>query len=390
MSEKNYFGYKVRLRKTEGSLECVVFCCSASDISKWAGTKRIKDTDDGTQRVLREPRVKAIKRFLNANQLNAIPSSILISFEPKKTKFSPLKDSEQKALCVFDTPRVLYGHLSFSFDENAKECDRVALIVDGQHRLMGMTGIEDGDIMVTVVAMIDADIQEQAFQFIVINNKAVRVPTDNVKAILAGIDETQLSERLLSAGVAYGEISPILREINDLDSSPFQNLLDWPYNRAGKKLISLTAIEHCLRFIKNEFSSVFKDDDDSLVEFFFSVWMEIKEKWGMFWNDEPDNKFITKVNICALNELVVHRIKIIREFGMVDVYTQKSIRASCKNIIAPIPNEFWTCRWRIKVQDNANVRNTINSDLETIISNCKDQRNWSENLKLIEGDYIEE
>lgn len=63
------------------------------------------------------------------------------------------------------------------------------LIVDGQHRLHGISEFLYEDLPVLVVCMVDASVQEQAFQFIVINNKAVRVPTDNVKAIIAHLDD---------------------------------------------------------------------------------------------------------------------------------------------------------------------------------------------------------
>ena len=66
-----------------------------------------------------------------------------------------------------------------------------------------------------------------------LNNKVVKIPTENVKSIIANLneEEEELQKRLLKAGVSYGKQSPVLIDINNLDSSPFQNLLKWPYNK---------------------------------------------------------------------------------------------------------------------------------------------------------------
>jgi hypothetical protein len=76
---------------------------------------------------------------------------------------------------------------------------------------MSQLATEDPPIL--LVALIDASSDEQAFQFVVINNKAAKVPTDNVKAIIATVSENDLRDRLLNAGVNYGDISATLKDI---------------------------------------------------------------------------------------------------------------------------------------------------------------------------------
>lgn len=155
-----------------------------------------------------------------------------------------------------------------------------------------MQALAGENMPVLIVALLDADVQEQAFQFIVINNKAVRVPTDNVKAIIAEIDEKRLSQRLQAAGVRYGEISPILYELNILDASPFKDLLDWDLNRGGTRIVPLTAIEQALRYMRAEFTML-DEDEDSLLDIFCAVWRGIKAAFPGLW--AKDNKLMKKV-----------------------------------------------------------------------------------------------
>ena len=390
MGTRSFFGMLMKQRDSIDCFRCFVFVCSASDIGKWSGIRRVGQADNGTQRVRKPSRVKAIRRFLEASPNNVIPSSILLGFSPGIAQFSPLENVASSGMQSPDTERLSYGFLSFSFSEDGPEHERPALVVDGQHRLGGMESLGNENVLLTVVAMLDVDVQEQAFQFIVLNNKAVRVPTDNVKAILAGFNEDELSERLLKAGVSYGEVSPVLREVNDLEQSPFKDCLDWPYNRRGSKIVSLTAIEQCLRYIRNEFGPLFSDDDDSVVELLCAVWTPVKERWPDLWCDDEESKLMKKVSICSLNEVMVHRIKFAREFSMVDVYDSESVGSLCRTVLKSVNDLFWKTAWRVRVQDNANVRNMIVKDLNTMIANSRDQLPWSEGLKLISFDSIPE
>lgn len=229
---RRYFGCRVIQRDDNNTTPLFIFHAKTRDVRKWAGIKRIEESTEGTQRVLRETRRKAITRFLKADSTNIIPNNILLAFEPDTAKFTSLDDKLMSFASDIVNPHnncngmTDWGFIEFSFDVNEEELLRPALIVDGQHRLYGISDFKDEDLPILIVSLLNATPEEQAFQFIVINNKAVRVPTDNVKAIIANLDEERLRTRLLKAGVKYGNTSPILRDINDLDSSPFYRLLD--------------------------------------------------------------------------------------------------------------------------------------------------------------------
>jgi len=383
--QRKYFGSRVIQRQSDETVPCFAFYARAKDIVKWAGIKRVGETDEGTQRILRETRMKAITRFLASDPLNMIPNSILLAFEPGRSKFESINldaysenGSDYSNNCG---SQLDWGHLEFSFEESAKDHEKPALIVDGQHRLYGIANFDEEDIPLLVVSLIEAPLQEQAFQFVVINNKSVRVPTDNVRTIIARIDEEELQSRLLSAGVSYGKASPMLRDINDLPESPFKNILDWPYNKTENKLVPLTAIEQSIRYLRAEFKALKLDDDEaSTTEIFCSLWRSVKECFPVLWGN--DNKFMKKVNITALNEFLVDRIKFSWELGYVDIFDSKAIERQVLNIVEMLVEDFWEVEWTVKVQDNANVRNLIKADLANLVNNCKLKNPWYEDLKL--------
>jgi DGQHR domain-containing protein len=383
--DRQYFGCRVVQRVSVETVPLFTFYARAKDIRKWAGIRRVGESEQGTQRIFRETRIKSITRFLRADEKNTIPNSILLAFEPGQSQFYPLEaESElvknQQFFNGFDN-ELAWGFLKFSFDTNMPEHEKPALIVDGQHRIYGISNYEEEDLPLLVVSLIEAPLQEQAFQFVVINNKAVRVPPDNVRAIIAKIDEDELQRRLLLAGVGYGKASPLLRDINDLPSSPFKDLLDWPYNTTETKTVPLTAIEQSVRYIKTQFQALNLDDDEaSLVEIFCAIWRAIKDNYPNLWGEE--GKFMTKVNINALNEFIVERLKFSWEMGYVDIFDAKAIERLVLNIVGLLPKEFWESEWSIRIQDNANVRNLIKSDLNTLANNSRLKNTWNEDLKL--------
>lgn len=340
---RRYFGCRVIQRNDNDTTPLFIFNAKTKDVRKWAGIKRIQESAEGTQRLLRETRRKAITRFLKANSTNIIPNNILLAFEPDTAKFTSLDNDLISFASDIVNPHnncngmIKWGYIEFSFDIDGEELLRPALIVDGQHRLYGISDFKDEDLPILIVSLLDATPEEQAFQFIVINNKAVRVPTENVKSIIANLDEERLLTRLLKAGVKYGNTSPILRDINDLDSSPFYKLLDWSYNREGDKLVPLTAIEQILRNLRLFFPFL-EDDEDSLFEIFCSIWMAVKNSYPNLWGDK--NSFMTKVNINALSEFLTDRLKKAWEFNLIDIFNYESVERQVMDILKQIPEIF--------------------------------------------------
>ncbi len=387
MIAKSYFGCLVRQRVNENTIPFFVFYARIKDIKEWAGIRRVRDLPEGTQRTFRKTRVRQIARFLQSNPTNTIPNSMLLAFNPSQAHFAPVNMSVDPNLELTNQcgDQLQWGFLHFEFDPNMEEHLRPALVVDGQHRLHGMSSFESENLPMLIVSLVDAPLQEQAFQFIVVNSRAIRVSTTTAKSIIADIQEDELAQRLLSAGIPYGDMSPTLRDVHDLPSSPFYKLLDWERNREESRddqpLVPLTAIEQSLRHIRNVFGNFLSDDEDSLIQIFMAIWRAIKNRYPELWG--RSSKFMTKVNLNALNEFVVEKLKNAFMFGMIeDIFDIFAVERWVTKLIEHIPHEFWEYEWRIRVQDNANVRQQIKEDLETISDNYKLQKNWSDELKL--------
>lgn len=383
MELKSYFGCLVRQRQDENTTSFFVFHARVGDVRQWVGVKRSEEFPEGTQRVLRPSRKRAITRFLKAKPINTIPNNILVAFDPGRTEFTPLNKVKEDCFTGYYNgceDQLTWGVLEFSFEPNQPEHLRPALVVDGQHRLYGMADFTDEDLPVLIVSLVEADIQEQAFQFIVINSKAVKVTAVNAKSIIEDVNEDLLRDRLLEAGVKYGEQSPLLREVNDFNSSPFQNLLDWDYNRTDTKLVPLTAIEQSLKHTRNLFE-ILDADEDSLLEIFLAIWRGVKAAYPELWGDE-EGIFMKKVNLVAMNEFLIDRLKMAWEFGIIDIFEARKVEDTVLDILQKTSPELWQKEWSINIQDNANVRHMIKHDVEQMINNNRLGREWHDNLEL--------
>ncbi|WP_017661270.1 DGQHR domain-containing protein [Baaleninema simplex] len=392
---KRYFGILLRQRKDSKTVPFFVFVAKAKDVKQWAGIRRIKEEEKGSQRVAKPARIKSVFNFLDASSINTIPNSILLAFEENKARFTPinkiLEKEKFKANKIFLDDSFFneceedfeFGFLEFSFFDDQPDYEKPALIVDGQHRLYGISAYQNENVPIVIVGLIDATLQEQAFQFVVINKKAVSVSTENIKSILADFDTPELEKRLAAVSITYGNAPSTLKHVNDSSDSPFYHLLDWSYNRddqEGKHLVPITAIEQCFRYIRKIFD-VLENDEDSLREFFYSIWKAVQKVYPELWGE--DNKLMKKVSVNALNEYIVDYIQYLWPMDYIDIYDPESVEGEVERLLKNIPRSFWISEWSIKVQDNSNVRELIKEDLKTMSSNAKaKKRAWSDNLEL--------
>lgn len=394
MENRQYFGFLISQRLNSEAVHFFVFCARAQDIVQWAGIRRTAVLPKGSQRILRPGRKRAVTQFLMADTMNTIPNNILLAFEPKVASFTPLdiefKDlnqNEQSFLIGNNLSnscdnQLSWGVLCFSFEPNAEEHLRPALIVDGQHRLYGINDCQQENIPVVVVGLIDASPQEQAFQFIVINKKAVSVSTDDAKSIIADYNEEELGTRLAKVRIDYGDAPPLLRYFNDSDSSPFRGLLKWPYNRDANedyKFIPITAIEQSMNYLKTSFSFL-KGDDDDFIEIFSVIWESVKLSYPELW--AINDKFMRKVNINALNEYIVDKIKTAWTLDFLDILEIDQVKVQVVGLLKRLPKEYWINEWSLAIKDNLGFRKMIKDDLEVLSDNCKLGNPWNLGLNL--------
>jgi DGQHR domain-containing protein len=396
--EAKYFGAKVRQRVDGRTCEFFIFVARAKDVAKWAGIKRSQDFVEGTQRVFRKARANAVAKFLRADDVNTVPNNILLAFGDGVANFDSaeltLKDCINAEIDNNCDDLIEWGFLRFDFEERQAEHLRPAMIVDGQHRLAGIASFAEEDLPVLIVSLVNATLQEQAFQFIVINDKAVRVSQANAKSIIADQEEPALIERLLKSGVKYGEYTPLLRMFNSSEGSPFYQMLRWDQNRDGKKIVDLSAVEQMASYTSQYFGRYVEDDFDSLVDIIFTVWKTVRAQFGDFWEIESEatmsdaqKKFFSKVNLLAFHEFLMENVKKGAEFDLVsDIYDTDAVSAFIlERPLKLISPEFWKSDWRVQLRDNSDVRRKIKENLEATVDNIKMGQFWSTDLDLIRG-----
>ncbi|MCP4105870.1 MAG: DGQHR domain-containing protein [Desulfobacteraceae bacterium] len=194
MGEKReYVGFRLKQRKEPDSVNFFVFAACPGDIIRWSCVNRQEDRLRGRERRLSPARQRAITKFFTDDDVNTIPTCVVLAFKPESASFAsfPGESFGKTGIGTEYLPSGSFewGILSFEFDPHQPETERPSFVVDGQHRLFGMSEVEHDEIPVLVSALIDAEPNEQAFQFIVINNKVRRVPSDVVHSLIADFNE---------------------------------------------------------------------------------------------------------------------------------------------------------------------------------------------------------
>ncbi len=142
---------------------------------------------------------------------------------------------------------------------------------------------------VNVVAILGADDTEKAFQFLVINSKASKVSPDHIRALALHYEEGALKERLTTARLSLDPNVGFVGLVNDGEDGPFRGMISWPITPKGSRIVTPTAIEASIANIQQRKVRDF-ESDDVLLEFFYTIWRQIKARWPELWNADSWNE----------------------------------------------------------------------------------------------------
>jgi DGQHR domain-containing protein len=371
---RTFVGFRVRQRDANGQ-EFFSFVATAKDVLSWSSVSRVAELKGGIQRRLHEGRVKAIRRYFDSNQANTIPTSAIIAFKPGVAKFTKLTLPGESL-----AQGVEWGRLEFKVDPDPHK--KPAFIVDGQHRLYGISKL-DGEVPVLLSALLDADSNEQAFQFVVINNKASKVPPDLVKALIVDFDESKLNDRLKAVRIRLGDAAGLVAFVDDDPESPFFHLVDWERRRGdGTPAIKPAAIEYSLSYIRRRLLTIDEGDDDSILTFFSAMWWGIRDAYPSLWI-EPDNNLFSNAGFKALSEHVVDELDTLASSDFLDIESEAEVRKIAKKLASQIALEFWTATWALKSLDTSAGKDILREDLRRIRQNAKSDEQWSKDLAVL-------
>jgi hypothetical protein len=134
--------YTRQRRSDAGSVLLATLTAPVGEVIQWAAVERLTVTGEGHQRLRNEAKIRAIGRFLNLDPRNTIPTAVTVALSDLTLSHDPQLDS----CSTVEVP---------SSDPPA------GLVIDGQHRLFGMSAF-DPSLRVNVVALINPSDEEVA------------------------------------------------------------------------------------------------------------------------------------------------------------------------------------------------------------------------------------
>ena len=189
-----------------------IFHAPVADVLAWSVIPQLSPgKTDGIQRARNETKVRSIRKFLESDIRNTIPTAIVITLGAGA--YSIDKDD---------------GTEKLSIEPDQKES---IFVVDGQHRLYGLHEFNP-QLMVPIVAILEATVEERAFQFVIINNKVSKVSTDHIRSLALkysdNANSADLDSRLRAARLSLSSNLSLVGIANESDDSPFKGLISFP------------------------------------------------------------------------------------------------------------------------------------------------------------------
>jgi DGQHR domain-containing protein len=349
----------------------LLFAAPAGEIKQWAAIRRRTETDQGTQRALNTSKLAALNRFLQKDDRNTIPPAITITLRVEETQIQTIDASKKFFLITLDLPD--------NADENAKP----GLIIDGQHRLFGIDAYSHA-CPVNVVALLNVNDLETAFQFLVINNKVTPVQPDHIRTLALDYADGELSERLKTARLTLHANLPYVGIMDTDENSPFLGIIELLSvgEQPGQRFVPPAAIENAITVIQKKEVRELKSDD-ALCEFFYAIWSCLKQNgWAELW--KPTSKLMTKSGIIAMTSFVTDALIAKYDYaGDLDVSDPAKVREQVQLILQYQTPEFWKSEWTMKISDALSVRGKILDSLTKIYRNLRANASWHEDVDLV-------
>jgi DGQHR domain-containing protein len=391
-----YLGFNVR-QHGDTPIHFMVFVAKAKDVVRWAHADNIKLDRGNVQRALIEARWRQIRKFFKTSPNNVIPTSVTIAFEETLPALASRNAVEKEQVGYF-LEALDNGLARICFTDAVVDS---SFIIDGQHRLRGMSEL-DFDVYVPVCLFPSLSKLERAFQFVTINNKSHKVPTDNLKALIANFEQIQsdLRTRLTEASITTPKFATVIDVLNEDPESPFYKMVDWVNNRFSDAVpaIQPTALENSLKAIVRAFPETKEEESDALVVL-TAIWRAIFGATGVTRaNAQTFPNLLLKATIQSISEMIVEKLK--SDYD--PAFTSAPITASdgaaaaqtAKNLVTGIPVEFWRDPWVLKSLDTSAGRDLIQSDIRMLKKAINDAKgaaiNWKTYCQLYRSPADEE
>lgn len=350
-------GIFVNQRNNSESPKLFLTAIPAGVLKEWVAVVPTRTAPGGVQRMLSDAHVKSIKNFISADSKNIIPTTITIAL------------AEGRYVCDIGSDD---SNLSILRIRTDSENQKPGILIDGQHRLEAFFEV-DASIPLMCTIILGVDDLERALNFVVINNKAKRVPSDLVKAIVAEMPSAQqeiFKSRVRAVGLSLGEYSNALKILSDDGSSPFKDIVDWDINRNGIRLVKPLALEQSLRTLRNDLMVEVEIDMDEAIEIIAAMWRGVKtsDDYVRHWS-AVDSKLLGKAGLVSTTGFLIEKLNARTEEGLIDVTNLGEVEAYCEEIMDKIPADFWSLDWDEKGLDTAVGHKLIRAAISQIRAN---------------------
>lgn len=347
-------------RENKGAPAFCIFAASAGEILEWADIERLGPGVQGVQRRENSAKRRQITKFFD-DPLNTIPAAVIIALDGSKVSSS----HDEVAIPVGQMGR------------------KAGLVIDGQHRLLGISDY-DKSIKLPVVAIMDASDEEKAFQFLVINNKGSKVSQNHIKALSLVFKRKILADRLKSAKIALDNDRLLHVDIlNTSSESPFVNRVDFPTTKGRLKKIVPEAFEKALQHIES-LNLPKLEDADIQRDLFVCIWREILRCWGdAIFSDAC--KLTEKVGVICMTRYVVDRLAAMADMEDLDLDLSdlREVARQVERILKRQTLDFWNAKWKGAGYDTALGHTKVLEALTRMSRNLKDGREWDADIDIL-------
>lgn len=369
MKSMNYPCLTFSQRSNNASPKFCIFYAPVSDVLKWSVIPQLTPgKTDGIQRAKNETKVRSIKKFLDSDPRNTIPTAVVVTFGVDAYSIKTKKE----------------GNLELEISPDKKNS---IFVVDGQHRLYGLHEFNP-DSLVPIVAILEASIEERAFQFVIINNKVSKVSTDHIRSLALKYsdkaDSEDLNGRLRAARLSLSTNLSFVGVANESDESPFKGLIDFPDTPQENQWVVPAAIETAIGYIKSR-GLLQLDESDAHFDFFLFIWQAIKDAWPNSFS--KNSKLLSKVGIQCMTKYVVDAIDYMVGFSddEFSFSNREDVTIATQRVLKFQEEVFWISSWSMAISDSRAVREEIDEALRVIQQNIRHKQSWRTGVTLVVG-----
>ncbi|MDX1810273.1 MAG: DGQHR domain-containing protein [Sulfurospirillaceae bacterium] len=277
-----------------------------SDVRRIEGEERGFESYLGIQRPLQEKRVKEIIQYTKSPDA-CFPTAVILSISSKCAEFDESKNQ-----------MILKNYRDDEDFANNIDVDRIAKVLDGQHRIEGLREYTNGDFEINVSIFVDIDIAEEAFLFSTVNLAQTKVNKSLVYDLydLAKARSPQKLCHNIAVALDQHEKSPFYQRIKRLGSATKgrlnETLTQATFVEALLKYITLDAGNDRTIYLKGEkpplekdrnklektiFRNLFIEEKDlEITDIIWNYFDAVRERWNVAWEFNGQGLILNKTN----------------------------------------------------------------------------------------------